>query len=131
MSPELIVTLTAVFLSTALLAGLFASTVLGRTAPELKRLRDVTRSSVETEGRGNGFQRHSEDPQAALSLRKSSGKSTRLTRRLKWVGMTRYHCGSTQPARSCCRFLPPPRCWSCWESRTDCCWPSSWDSSAT
>ena len=56
MSPELIVTLTAVFLSTALLAGLFASTVLGRTAPELKRLRDVTRSSVETEGRGNGFQ---------------------------------------------------------------------------
>jgi len=50
MSSELTVTLVSVFLSTALLVGLFASTVLGRTAPELKRLRDVTRLSVETEG---------------------------------------------------------------------------------
>ena len=30
--------------------------------------------------------RHPEDPQAALSLRKSSGKNTRLTRRLEEVG---------------------------------------------
>jgi len=87
MSSELTVTLVSVFLSTALLVGLFASTVLGRTAPELKRLRDVTRSSVETEGARQWLPdviRRTR--QAALSLRKSSGKNTRLTRRLEEVG---------------------------------------------
>lgn len=87
MSPELIITLVSVFLSTALLVGLFASTVLGRTAPELKRLRDVTRSSVESEAAHSWFpdiiQR---SRRAASSLRKSTGKSGGLTRQLEEVG---------------------------------------------
>ena len=83
MSPELTVTLVSVFLSTALLVGLFASTVLGRTAPELKRLRDVTRSSVETEGARQWLPEVvRRTRQAALSLRKSSGKNTRQSRSL-------------------------------------------------
>src|SRR5262245_20042134 len=87
MSPELTVTLVSVFLSTALLVGLFVSTVLGRTAPELKRLRDVTRSSVETEGAWQWFpDALRRTRRAALSLRKSTGKNARLTRRLEEVG---------------------------------------------
>jgi tight adherence protein C len=84
MSVELIVTLTAVFITVALMSGAVASTLLGRTAPELRRLRQPRSPAEErvtvTVAHFVGAARR-----ASQSLRKA-GQGTPLQRRLAFVG---------------------------------------------
>jgi tight adherence protein C len=80
MPVELLVTLVAVFVSTALIAGTIASRVLSRTAPELKRLHPM-------KGTGDAQAPGSIIAGATLaSLRKPRTRASSLPRRLAMVG---------------------------------------------
>lgn len=87
---DLIVTLAAVFISIALVSGSVASLVLSRTAPEVKRLRHVTRTGATdawlgTEGAS------AEAVGRSRSLRKPGKEGPRLQRRLAAVGWDHPH----------------------------------------
>jgi tight adherence protein C len=81
---ELIVTLAAVFISIALVSGSVASLVLSRTAPEVKRLRHVTRAGA-AEG-WPGPVAVSGTPRKPSTLRKPGKDGPRLERRLATAG---------------------------------------------
>lgn len=86
---DLIVTLTAVFISIALVAGSVASLVLSRTAPEVKRLRNVARPGATdawlgSEGAGAAARGRSK-------LRKRGTDGPRLQRRLAAAGWDDPH----------------------------------------
>ena len=86
MTAELMVTMTAVFITVALVSGSIASTVLGRTAPELKRLHQP-RSAAEgpTTGLGvRGLVRATRG--ATQSLRRLVVKAVLCSEGLPFVG---------------------------------------------
>ena len=87
MTVELMVTLTAVFISIALVSASIASTLLGRTAPELKRLRQGTPEASEgTGGRLSLLTTAWATRRANKSLRKSPNQGSPLQRRLMAAG---------------------------------------------
>ena len=81
---ELIVTLAAVFISIALVSGSVASLVLSRTAPEVKRLRHVTRAGA-AEG-WSAPEAVSATSRKPSRLRKPGKDGPRLERRLATAG---------------------------------------------
>jgi tight adherence protein C len=93
MTPELLLVVVGFFVSIALLAGLGASVVLGRTAPERRRLNEMAAASASGAGFGASEQiRLTEqlDPRLeriAKRLPKSPKEMSRLRRRLATAGI--------------------------------------------
>jgi tight adherence protein C len=86
---DLIVTLAAVFISIALVSGSVASLVLSRTAPEIKRLRKVTKAEgTQTWLRSSGA---SALARGRSKLRKAGKDGPRLQRRLALAGWDDPH----------------------------------------
>ncbi len=81
---DLIVTLAAVFISIALVSGSVASLVLSRTAPEIKRLRNVTKAAATVAWLGS--EGASAPARARSRLRKPGKDGPRLQRRLAAAG---------------------------------------------
>jgi tight adherence protein C len=93
MRPELIITLIAVFATVALVSGALASTVLSRTAPERRRLRQFT--GPHAVGTKPDTLQLMDSPPPALKrlsnvLPAASGDVSRLRRRLAAAGYDEY-----------------------------------------
>jgi tight adherence protein C len=86
MTAELILTLTAVFISIALVSGSIASALLGRTAPELKRLRQGAPANTGASGPPSYLKATWATRRASKSLRKSPNQGSRLQSRLMAAG---------------------------------------------
>ncbi len=83
---ELIITLAAVFISIALVSGSVASLVLSRTAPEMKRLRHVTRAGTAEGWPGPEAVSATPRRRKPSRLRKPGQDGPRLERRLATAG---------------------------------------------
>ena len=96
MTPELLLVVVGFFVSIALLAGLGASVVLGRTAPERRRLNEMAAASASAVAFGTSEQiRLTEqlDPRLeriAKRIPKSPKEMTKLRRRLAQAGITSF-----------------------------------------
>jgi tight adherence protein C len=96
MTPEVLLVVVGFFVSIALLAGLGASVVLGRTAPERRRLNEMAAAGASASGFGASEQiRLTEqlDPRLeriAKRIPKSPKEMTKLRRRLAMAGINSF-----------------------------------------
>lgn len=95
MTPELILPIVLLFVSIALVTGLGASAVLARTAPERRRLREMTLApagghSLDIERPGLIERPDPRLERIARSLPKSPKELSRLRRRLATAGITSF-----------------------------------------